>query len=220
MSSGAHAQDTSSSREDSTGTEDPTAAQTAPVAVTTVEAPPFWLAGVVIAPAQRSAILVVLDDTRRDVGLITLREGESFGGYRVAAVEPARVLLEQNGTVFSVLVGRPRTGPKGTTDVPRAGSGPIFIPGPDKPTPDLESTGSQVTREQGNAASGTTSGSSPGPEAVQNFLERLFNNPQLQQKIEEMRPIMRQRLERAKQDRQGPPDAPTQTLKPPQGTSQ
>lgn len=131
--------------------------------------------------------------------MITLREGESYGGYRVAAVEPTRVLLEQNGAVFPVLVGRPYTGSKGAPDVsPRAGSGPIFIPGPDKPTLDLEYTRPQVTRGQGNAASGTAGGSPPDPEALRNFLDRLFSNPQLQQKVEEMRPMIRQRMERAR----------------------
>jgi hypothetical protein len=171
------------------------------------------VARVVIAPAQRSVVLVVLDDTRRDVGLISLREGESFGGYRVAAVEPARVLLEQNGAVFAVLVGRPHTGPKDAPDVnARARSSPIFIPGPDKPTPDLEYT--RPRRGQGNATSSGADGNAPDPEALQNFLQRLFSDPQMQQKVEEMRPIIRQRLERANQDDQGPSDAPTPTSKP------
>ena len=206
-SSGVHAEDTSPSRKDPAGHEGPAAAQTTPAAVSTAGAPPFWVAGVVITTAQRSTLLVVLDDTRREVGVITLREGESFGGYRVAAVEPARVLLEQSGVVFSVAVGRPYTGPRGAPDVnARAGSGPIFIPGPDKPTPDLEYTGPQVKRDQGTAVPGGTSGNSPDPEALQNFLQRVFSNPQLQQKIEEMRPIIRQQLERARQDRQEVPD--------------
>ena len=173
-----------------------------------------------ITAAQRSTLLVVLDDTRREVGVITLREGESFGGYRVAAVEPARVLLEQSGTVFAVGVGRPHTGPRGAPDVnARAGSGPIFIPGPDKPTPDLEYTGPQVTRGQRSATSGGDGGTSPELEAVRNFLERLFSNPRLQQKIEEMRPAIRQQLERAKQDGQSPPDALAPSVKAPEGTS-
>jgi hypothetical protein len=217
MSSSVHAQDTSSSRKDETDHEGPAAVQTAPGTVATLEAPPFWVAGVVIAPARRSAILVVLDDARREMGVITLGEGESFGGYRVAAVEPARVLLEQNGAVFSVLVGRPHTGPKDAPDVnARMRSGPIFIPGPDKPTPDLEYNGPQVTRGQGNATSGGADGNAPDPEALQNFLQRLFNDPQMQQKIDEMRPIIRQRLERAKQDGRHPSDAPAPTLKPAQ----
>ena len=217
-SSGVHAQDTSSSRNDSTGTEGPATVQAAPADVATAGAPPFWVAGVVIAPAQRSALLVVLDDTRREVGVVTLREGESYGGYRVAAVESARVLLEQNGAVFPVPVGRPYTGPKGVPDVSaRPGSGPIFIPGPDKPTPDLEYTGPQVRRGGGNAPSGGAGGTSPDPEAVDNFLQRVFSNPQLQQKIEERRPIIREKLERARQDGQVSPDAPSPT--PTQGTS-
>ena len=60
---------------------------------------------------------------------------------------------------------------------------------------------------------------SPDPGALQNFLERVFSDPQLRQKVEEMRPNIRQSLERAGQDRQALPDAPAQTLKPPGGTS-
>jgi hypothetical protein len=216
MSSGVHAQDTSSSRDDSTAA----AVQAAPAAIVTVGAPPFLVAGVVIAPPQRSAMLVVLDDSRREVGVILLREGESFDGYRLAAVEPARVLLEQSGTLFSVSVGRPLPGPKGAPNIgPYPGSGPHFIPGPLKPTPDLEYKGPQVRRGAGSGESGEVGGPSPDPGAVQNFLERLFSDPQLRQKVEEMRPNIRQSLERAGQDRQALPDASAQTLKPPGGTS-
>ncbi len=219
-SSGVHAQDTASSRKDSAGDEGPAAAQIIPAAVSTAGAPPFWVAGVVITAAQRSALLVVLDDARHEVGVVTLREGESFGGYRVATVEPSRVLLEQNGTVVSVVVGRPYTGPRGAPDMnARAGSGPIFIPGPDKPTPDLEYTGPQVTRGQGSGTSGGAGGTSPEPEAVQNFLERLFSNPQLLQKVEEMRPIIRQQLERAKQDGPSPQGSLAPPVRAPEGTS-
>jgi hypothetical protein len=194
----------------------PEPVQIAPGAAATLGAPPFWLAGVVITATQRSALLVVLDDTRREVGVITLREGESFGGYRVAAVETSRVLLDRGGVVFPVVVGRPYTGPTGTPHAgPRA---PIFVPGPDKPTPDLEYTGPQVKRDQGNAVSGGAGGNSPDPEAVQNFLQRLFSNPQIQQTVEEIRPVMRQRLERGRQDGQEVPDAPAGASKP-QGTS-
>lgn len=218
--SGAYAQGTATPRLDSTAGEGPTAVQTGTAAVATAAVPPFWVAGVAIAPAQRSAVLVVLDDARRDVGVITLREGESYGGYRLAAVEPARVLLERHGAVVAVPVGRPHAGSKGTPDASaRAGSRIIFIPEPDKPTANTDDTGPQVTPGQGHAASSTAGGSAPDPEALRNFLERVFQDPQLQQKLEEMRPRIQQRLERARGDRQGPPDAPSATSKPPQGTS-
>ena len=154
------------------------------------------------------------------MGAILLREGESFDGYRLAAVEPARVLLEQSGTLFSVPVGRSLPAPKGVPDIgPHAGSGPHFIPGPVKPTPDLEYKGPQVRRGAGSAESGEGGGPSPDPVALQNFLERLFGDPQLRKKVEEMRPNIRQSLERAGQDRQAPPEISAQTLKPPGGTS-
>lgn len=52
--------------------------------------PPFWVAGVVITPTQRSVVLIVLEDSRREVAVATLREGESIEGYRLTAVEPER----------------------------------------------------------------------------------------------------------------------------------
>src|SRR5688572_11610486 len=130
-SSVVHAQSPSSS---------PEPVQATPAAATP-DAPRFWLAGVGITSAQRSALLVLLDDARREVGVLTRREGESFGGYRVAAVEPSRVLLDRGGVVVPIVVGRPNTGPGMPLAGPRV---PIFIPGPDKPTPDLEYTGPQV----------------------------------------------------------------------------
>jgi hypothetical protein len=188
------------------------AAPVAPTAVATDAPPPFWVAGVVIGPARRSAILVALDDARREIGLITLHEGESYNGHRVAAVEPARVLLEREGKVFALVVGRPYDGPRGTSDAaPRASAGPIFVPGPDKPTPDVEYTGPQVPRGQSTAASSGAAESQPSAEAVGNFLERVFGHPQMRQQLEEIRPIVRQRMDRARQDGQAPAPAATST---------
>jgi hypothetical protein len=165
-------------------------------------------------------MLVLLDDRRREVGVVLLREGESFDGYRLAAVESARVLLEQSGTLFSVPVGRPLPAPRGAPDVgPHAGSGPHFIPGPIKPTPDLEYKGPQVRRGAGSGESGEVGGPPPDQAALQNFLERVFSDPQLRQKVEEMRPNIRQSLERPEQGREVLPDAPAQPVKPAGGTS-
>ena len=156
-----------------------------------------------ITAVQRSAVLVVLDDARRDVGVIALREAESYGGYRLATVAPDRVLLERDGAVFPVVVGRPYAGRKGTPDAaPRA----FFIPGPDKPTPDVPYTRSPL---KGGADSGASaavppdaapSENAPDPEALRTFLERLFSHPLVQQKMQELRPIIQQSLERARHD--------------------
>lgn len=163
-----------------------------------VAAPPFWLAGVVITATQRSALLVLLDEARREVGAITLREGETFSGYRVAAVESSRVLLDRDGVVVPVVVGRPYTGPRG---IPLAGPRtPIFIPGPDRPTPDIPYTGPQVKRDGRRAGGGDGEAAAPDPEGMENFLLRLFSHPQMQQTLEEIRPAIRQRMERGGQD--------------------
>lgn len=175
--------------------------------VAAVAAPPFWVAGVVITQTQRSAVLVVLDEARRDVGVITLRQAESYGGYRVATVESDRVLFEREGTVFPVVVGRPYAGPRGAPDsAPRT----FFIPGPDKPTPDVP-----YTRPEGRAVpSDAPSGDAPDPEALGKFLGRVFNHPLVEQKLQEMRPAIEQSLERARQDGQGAPAAPAPNAPP------
>jgi hypothetical protein len=164
-----------------------------------VGVPPFWVAGVVITSARRSAMVVVLDEKRREVGVVTLREGEAYGGYRVATVEPDRVLFEQNGTVVPVIVGRPYAGPKGAADAP---SRPkfFFIPGPDKPTPDLEYSGPPGRYGAQGGVSDAPSANSPDIEVIQNLLERVFSDPGMQEQIPKMRPTMQQ-LERVRQDR-------------------
>lgn len=205
MSSPTHGQDTSSSQEGPV--------QNAPANVATAETPPFWLAGVVITPDQRSAVLVVLDDARREVGFTTLREGESLGGYRLAAVEPGHVLLERGDARFAVPVGRPKSAADTTA---RGGSKPAFIPGPEKPTPDVPYTGPQVNRGVGSVTSGDGGGAGLEPPA-QNILQRLLESPQFQQRVEEMK---QRRLDRVQPDNQAPPDPPAATTKPPQRTSQ
>jgi hypothetical protein len=84
--------------------------------------------------------------------------------------------------------------------------GSIFIPGPNKPTPDAPYTGPQA--------------SGPEQEAAQNVLQRLLENPQFQQRIEEMRPILHQRPDRVRQDNQAVPDPPPATAKPSEGKPQ
>ena len=191
-----------------------------PAAVAATPTPPFWVAGVVITSSKRSAVLVLLDEARREVGATTVREGESISGYRLAAVEAGRVLLEQDGVQFPVPVGRPHTGAKGASDAHSRGRlTPVFIPGPDKPTPEFEYTGPQVNRGlQPAPPDGGAAG--PQQEAVPDLLQRLLDNPQFQQRIEERRSTMQQRMERARPDNQAPPESPAATAKQPQRTPQ
>lgn len=197
MSSWAHAEDVNKS---------PGVAQAPPATVATATEPPFWVAGVVIATERRSALLVLLDDKRREKGIVKLREGESIEGYRLASVEPEGVVLEQNGTVVRVPVGRPYTGPRGAGDAaPRAAPRVFFVPGPDKPKPDFEYTGPQVNR--GPVTPSPSGGDDSNPQAVGNFLEKLFNNPLVQQKLEEKRSLMEKGLEPVRDDGQSPTPA-------------
>lgn len=174
--SGAHAQDT-------TAIEGPAAGRVAPSADATAAAPPFLVAGVIVTSVQRSAVLVLLDDTGREIGFIALREGESFGGYRLATVEPARVLLERSGTIVAVPVGRPNTGR--VPDQP-AGRRSFFIADSDRPPTDAD-------------------------HATQNFLERVFSHPLMQKKLEETAPLLQGRARqdgRTDPDAPGPTPSP------------
>ena len=193
-----------------------TPARTATVA--TAEEPPFWVAGVAITSERRSASLVLLDDTRRrEVGVVTLREGESYGDYRLALVEPSGVQLERNGTVFSVPVGRPHAGPRGrATTAPR----PIFIPGPDTPPHDPGFVPAEASRRVRQFNPGAGSGTDPNPQTVPIDLEQLFSNPMTQQTLDEMRPVIRQKLERQRQGVRNPTDVPPPASKPSGGGSQ
>jgi hypothetical protein len=194
--------------------------QTSPAAGAKVETPPFWVVGVVITSTQRSAVLVTLDDAHREVGVTTVREGESLGGYRLAAVEPDRVLLEQRGTQVAVPVGRPYEGSKHAPDASRRkGLAPIFIPAPHRITPEIPYVGPRANRDIRSNTS-ADSGSAPMDPATQDIFQRLLESPQFQQTIEERRPILQQHLDRIRQDNQAPPDSIAPSARKREGASQ
>lgn len=69
-------------------------------------APPFRVAGTVIAAAARSAQLVPLDAARRPAGEpVQAQEGESVLGYRIARIDNHRVYFEKDGVLFRLDVG-------------------------------------------------------------------------------------------------------------------
>jgi len=181
--------------------------QAVPATGAAAEAPPFWVAGVTITSVQRSAFLVLLDDRRRDVGVLTLREGESHGDYRVATVEADRVFFERNGTVVPVVVGRPSDEPKAASG---AGRRPIIILGPDGPTPDVPFARPPMRRgREVGAPAARPDSTPPDPDALKNVLESVVDHPQFQQRLQERRPLIRRSLELSPQDSQAAPQAPT-----------
>lgn len=215
----AHAQE--STGPGAKGLQSPPTASSTPQAVPTSKEPPFLAAGVVVTTAQRSAALILLDDNRREIGILTLREGESFAGYRLTAVEPSRVLLEQDGTIYAIPVGRPFAGPRGAPETGgKAARKPYFVPGSEKPTPDIPYVGRDARRGPSPAPpSGPAPENPPDREAVQNLLEHLFNDPQMQQRLEQRRPKVQQEVERAREDRQAPTEPPRAPATPPPATS-
>jgi len=209
LPSGADAQDPSVPRAPSTGPGNPATVQTGPATSATTETPPFWVAGVTITSAQRSAFLVLRDDRRRDVGVLTLREGESFGDYRVATIESDRVFFERNGTVVPVVVGRPSDEPKAASGTGRR---PIIILGPDTPTPDVPYARPPMRRgREVGVAPAQPDSPPPDPEALKSVLESVVEHPQFQQRLQGRRPLIQRSLELAPPGSQPAPDAPAAT---------
>jgi hypothetical protein len=69
-------------------------------------APPFRVAGTVIAASGRLAQLVPLDAARRPAGgPVQAREGETVLGYRIAHIDNHRVYFEKDGHHFRLDVG-------------------------------------------------------------------------------------------------------------------
>jgi len=194
MGGGAHAQQAASpSNQDGAS---PTI-EGAKTNVAVADKPPFWVAGVVITPAQRSAFLVVRDDTRRDTGVVTLREGQSYEGYRVRAIDADRVHFDRNGVETSVVVGRPADAPGSVPDAVRR---PFVILGPDKPIPNIPATGRSLKRGEGSRAAPLPQGSAsespaPDPEVLGKIFDALSNSPQFQQRMEEQRSVIQRKLE-------------------------
>ena len=159
-------------------------------------APPATLlvAGVILAPPTKAAVIVTLDRDGRETASVRVNEGEIVDGYRVAAVEPDRVFFEGSGQTFAVRLGRPlppASAPKGPTETTE--QAPTASPGRGRP---------RIRRvPAGTVAPSAGPEQSPPPnidelrKKAQPVLDALRNHPGLRQKFEQMRPVIRQRVE-------------------------
>jgi len=65
--------------------------------------PPFHLAGTVVAPPAKMALIVQGDEA----GGQWIEEGETIHGYRVVSIEERQVTFERDGQTVVVILGRP-----------------------------------------------------------------------------------------------------------------
>jgi hypothetical protein len=202
-----HAQTPSVTSPPSAGTTKPATSDPAPKTSATPQPAPFWVAGVVITAAQRSAFLVLLDEARRDTGVVQLHQGESYGGYRLANIEPDRVMLERDGAVFPVVVGRPYAGPKGAqSPSPRR---PIIMTNPEKRDVDIEAQDRAIHGSDETTITPGPPGDAQDAEA-RSVLERLINHPAFQRAMERRKSGMQGQPSGARPDGQGTPQASDQ----------
>jgi hypothetical protein len=145
-----------------------------PEAAVPTHAPPLLVAGTLISPPTRIALIVTLDEQGKATGERKLHEGEDVNGYRIAKIRQDMVYFEKDGRTFPIRVGNNRQPVPTTINIvtpyERKKEKPTnFIPPPD----DIEDLKKQT----------------------ETFMERLKGSPEFQKGLEEMRRRLRERSE-------------------------
>jgi type II secretory pathway component PulC len=145
-----------------------------PAAAVPTHVPPLLVAGTLISPPTRIALIVILDEQGKATGERKLHEGEDVNGYRIAKIHQDMVYFERDGRTFPIRVGNNRQTIPTTIDVvtrfERTKEKPAnFVPPPD----DIEDIKKQT----------------------ETFMERLKESPEFQKGLEEMRRRLRERSE-------------------------
>jgi len=148
-----------------------------PAAAMPTHAPPLLVAGTVISPPTRIALIVILDEQGKATSERKVHEGEDVNGYRIAKIHQDMVYFERDGRTFPIRVGNNRQPIPTTINVvtpyERKKDKPAnFIPPPD----DIEDVKKQT----------------------ETFMERLKESPEFQKGLEEMRRRLRERSEAPK----------------------
>jgi hypothetical protein len=179
-------------------TTEPAGTEEAKASAPAASGPTLLVAGTILAPPRKAAVVVTLDQDGRETGSVQVDEGDTVDGYRVTAVEPDRVSFEGFGQTFTVRLGGPP--PAAATGAPST---------PTEATPTAIPTRERARGGRAPAVTGALSrGSaavgqdrSPPPNAaelrekVQPLLDALREHPRFRQKLEQVRPLIRQRLE-------------------------
>jgi len=145
-----------------------------PEAAVPPHAPPLLVAGTLISPPTRIALIVILDEQGKATGERKLHEGEDVNGYRIARIHQDMVYFERDGRTFPIRVGNNRQPVPTTINVvtpyERKKDKPAnLVPPPD----DIEDIKKQT----------------------ETFVERLRESPEFQKGLEEMRRRLRERSE-------------------------
>ena len=138
-----------------------------------VPPPPLRVVGTVISPQKKAALIVILDERGKERSSLKVNEGETVEGYRIVKIYMDQVSFERGGQTFLVTVWNERP------PIPRI-------------VPDLPYEG---TKERSAEFVTPPSNVEEIKKGTEVFFEQLGQNPEFQKKLEEMRPLIRQRLE-------------------------
>ena len=148
-----------------------------PEAAVSTHVPSLLVAGTLISPPTRIALIVILDEQGKATGERKLHEGEDVNGYRIAKIHQDMVYFERDGRTFRIRVGNNRLPIPTTISIVTPYEGKKekpanFIPPPD----DIEDVKKQTEA----------------------FVERLKESPEFQKGLEEMRRRLPERSEAPK----------------------
>ncbi|MDE2484410.1 MAG: hypothetical protein KGL32_04040, partial [candidate division NC10 bacterium] len=116
---------------------------------------------------------VILDDRGKQVGSLKVDEGETIESYRIVKIHMDQVSFERDGQTFTVAVWNERPpAPKMVPDLPYEGT--------KERTAEFVSPPANVEEIQ---------------KGTESFFEQLKANPEFQKKLEEVRPLIRQKVE-------------------------
>jgi len=182
--------------------------------------PPFTISGTVITAKQKSALIKLEEKaSQQKKKRITkerwLHEGESFEGYRVVKINKAKVIFEHNKKRFTMLVGYGRFSPRPASSITTKEAKSLR----GKLLPPSQSIAPALPVARDREIKGKFI---PPPENIneiranaQTFLDQLRKNPAFMKKVEEMRPIIRKRLETANASKKSIVVEPEQVNQPP-----
>jgi hypothetical protein len=170
-------------------------------AVRAASGPTLLVAGTILAPPRKAAIVVTVDQDGRETGSVQVNEGDTVDGYRVTAVEPDRVLFEAFGQTFTVRLGGPLPPTAAAAPYKQTETTPTAIPAPE-PARVRRVPAARDASSRSAAAVGQDR--SPPPNAdelrakAQPLLDALRNHPLFKQKLEQVRPLIQQKLEESR----------------------
>ncbi len=140
---------------------------------------PLRVVGTATYPPKKSVLIVVLGEQFKPVNSLKVNEGETVEGYRVVRVHMDQVTFERDGQTFEVAVWNERA-PVANQRAPA------------RIIPDVPYVS---TKEQSAKFISPPANMEEISKGTEVFFERLQQNPEFRNMLEEARPLIRQRLE-------------------------